>query len=304
MVMLARMFIWPFTLSGTLGTGNAERVVLPPVAVEGTDHACLSTALFQSFRKHVFGRDLKDAVLWLRNNCALTIFVFVHDSASANLLALSLMRALLLLQADAHMTLAPIMVCLERCSLHQVGRVSGDLLAKYKLKAGLYCMGKLFTLKRNRNTLKTAIRKVVAAMSWEVGAVGSTSISGSPIFRSALKNLLMFRWSDPADEKASSLQVAFQEFFDFWNGDPTASPTHFCNGCHSSKQAAIDDGTKKTLALLELSNLDFMPSRWMGQNSATLFWGRLELTGRIASSAFRRIVVSKDESAADRVDAG
>ena len=288
------------TAEGKLQREPPETVILPNRLLFGLDHRSTMAAIVDTVEKYAFGRPFFEVLASMALLTSILVVAFAADFASANVKAL----ALLVAQFAAFDSVTMVVLAwFERCNLHQVHRTATFLMRICEVDSAVYSCSKLFRRSRYKKLLEAALEQVVNAdQGWEPSLDPPRCEETSDPWRTELCRVLQCEWSDPdCGEMGDNSEIhdAVDAYLKFNNGCVvTGQRIHYCRnrGCHRDLQHVKDDAVFLQQRVVSLScSSSFDPGKWLKSLSAPLFWARLELIHRGASSAISRISKLKYE---------
>ncbi len=312
------------SLSWLEGDGSRyhEQVMIPPTCVSSTKAPVLGLALLESLERFVFGKPVQSWLRDLATSCRALLMVFAGDCASANIRLMRLLRCLL--HAACRNLDMVLLFWWEPCGLHQATKGSLSLLHKHKLVMPLYSLGKIHRMKKHREEMMKAMRRIVETLEYRPydPTFQRPSTGGySAELRAELVRLTVDPWAfvqaelAQAQERAdgpqdrpknkNTLKRAVEQYFEFFNMDLCAAgpPGHTCVklGCCRDRDHAVDKGFKHTLNVSFFSGggADFEPGRFLRQVPALQYWCRLAAVNNIAGKMLQTEFFKPDQMAKD-----
>ncbi|CAJ1434888.1 unnamed protein product [Effrenium voratum] len=221
-----------------------EDLVFPPRQLSSTAAKHIGTALLDNFETCFFGCSVKDFFAKMSAEYQCLSFITVGDAASANVKCMSELFAFLSKTGREHDV--SVIAIYTPCFMHQLVRVILLHLAHQKLTASLYSISRItqHTTARKR-MLSTMKRLLMERFDFHADSTPPICTATSRSFRKHLQSLLLGT-SDDALEAAAVHDSQILKCLEFFNGDILDGSTwsHFCKGCHRSRQHALNDAAE------------------------------------------------------------
>lgn len=115
--------------------------------------------------------------------------------------------------------------------------------------------------------------------------------------RQVLKRILLAMWPGETTAHDLAIEEALDRLFAFCNGDVFLSRLiHYCNGCHPSRQHAVDELVEILFQLLIDSGIPiFMVSRWLKLGPGLKWFARALVPFNILVGALDRFLLIEEE---------
>ena len=230
------------------GSRCKEEVVWPPRQLTATAAQHIGSGLVENMEKYLFGTSLGTWVQQISSRFGCLNLVFVADSATANLKCISqLFSFLLILGRQYGITVT---ACYTSCMLHQCARLVALHIEHQALANALFSITRLHQHSNSRDAVKASMKKILRRKFRYVPDQDPPQCVGTcPRFRQNLFKLLTGLWSGEMEaEEATTRKEILKEAITFFNGDilDTTAIFHYCQGCHSSEQVALEHATRFT----------------------------------------------------------
>ena len=141
-----------------VGTGEsfeAEELVIPPRSVQNTTWRCTFVAVVEALEVFAFGVTLREFMMTLQF-CCLVFVMVAADNATSNGKMLVLFRWIFI-RAASFVGLI-VFDWYEKCNLHQLGRIRGDLCDRYSMGKQMRASAKLLINCKNRKTFRVQLK--------------------------------------------------------------------------------------------------------------------------------------------------
>ena len=260
-----------------------ERVIMPPTMLESTTAICGLLAWKQTFETWLFGMPLRDWMTLVDSAYEVFCFAVSMDAAASNGLMLKLLVVYLFLCLQLSVIL---IVVAQKCSLHQVARVSDTLLVNAELQNPMYAMSKLVRHKRHQSELQRGIDCLANSEFFEYRQDEEPPLryDASKECKGALCEVLMSyseaHLADPeeASKVRAEVRKDLEEAMEFFNGPPSGPAKHYC----PSRECCRDEGHSRQKARRHWRKMTFgrqpeeyEPARWMRKMGFLLWVARL-----------------------------
>lgn len=225
----------------------ARRLHVPPERVAHNDNECCGRALLLGM-EGVFGCTVKTFLETQMSNYSICLFVFVMDAASANFLTLKKIYALLCLSVYVTNTL--VLVHLDVCALHRVGRILKRMLwGAGKLDCAFYCVSRASYSTKNHIVFKKAFVGSLLAKFSVRDLAGVHDDKETPVY-SVIRKCLRVDWqfdSEVLERDMTAGDETFESWFAFFFDDtaPFLSNQRASHR-HGPSCVGICDGTWET----------------------------------------------------------
>lgn len=235
----------------------AEEVILPPRRIEACSAPQIFRAIVDNFEHFCFGeRSFDDFLADVSQQYGSIAFTACGDSASANVKGIAQFFTFLLHTTQKHGLFATALF--TPCFVHQFSRTILLHLENATLSPPLYSISRLHQQADARKVTRENLKQLLAErFRFKPNELPPRASTTQPTFRKHLLDVLGGHWSalDEADDDADLLLL--KRALRIFNGDLLDADNwaHFCNGCHTSKQHALND--------VPSAELPFQITKWM-----------------------------------------